>query len=348
MVQGRITIKDVAMKAGVSTATVSRVLNKSEKVHSRTRWRVERACAELGFSRDPIATALRTGRSNTVHLLIERFDGNFIPDILVGIEAKADAENYRVLVSKLDNAGRGIWEPGKQYIDGIIVISDAVHDLNLSEVAGQENLPLVCVYSYTQDIRYPCVLPDDYQGAYLAVQHLATRGCNDVGFISGPPDWPASEDRLRGYRQAVEDFGLREDPNLIEVGDWTVATGYEACLRLLERTSFDSIFAGNDSMAIGAIDALREHELRVPRDVAVIGFDNAALCRYVRPTLSSIAMPLKELGEVAMGTLLSLIDQRNNGQSSDTEHVLKLPCVLRKRDSTKVSEQLTIRDRKES
>lgn len=333
------------MKAGVSTATVSRVLNKSEKVHSRTRQRVERACAELGFSRDPIATALRTGRSKMVHLLIERFDGNFIPDILVGIEAKADAEEYRVLVSKLDNAGRDgrdIWEPGNHYVDGIIVVSDTVHGLNLREVAGQENLPLVCVYSYSQDSRYPCVLPDDYQGAYLAVQHLATKGCKTVGFISGPPDWPASQDRLRGYNQAVQDFGLREDLDLIEVGDWTVATGYEACLRLLERTSFDSIFAGNDSMAIGAIDALREHELEVPRDVAVIGFDNAALCRYVRPTLSSIAMPLRELGEVAMGTLLSLIDRRNNGQFSDTEHVIKLPCLLKERDSTKASEQLII------
>ena len=335
MTKRRVTIRDVAKKAGVSTATVSRVLNKSKKVHFRTRRLVENACEELGFYRDPIAAALRTGKSNTVHLLIERFDGSFIPDILVGIEGKADREGYRLLVSKLDTTQRGVWEPGNQYIDGIIVISDSVHNLNLGEVAGKDGLPLICVYSYSQDPRYPCVLPDDYHGAYLAVQHLAESGCEAVAFISGPSDWPASQDRLRGYKQAVKDFALRDDSNLVELGDWTMVSGYRACQRLLGKTTFDGLFAGNDPMASGAIDALREHRLDVPRDVAVVGFDDAAFCRYVRPTLSSIAMPLKEMGEVAMGTLISMI--RNDGRLDHNEHVIKLPCVLRRRDSTKVT-----------
>lgn len=334
MVQGRTTIKDVARRAGVSTATVSRVLNKSEKVQAKTRQRVVRACLELGYSRDPIATALRTGRSKTVYLLIERFDGAFIPDIMVGIEARADADGYRVLVSKLGNAERGVWESSKQYIDGIIVIPDAVYDLKLSNVAGSEDIPLVCVYSYSQDSRYPSVLPDDFQGAYLAVEHLAAKGCEAVGYIGGIPDWPASLDRLHGYKRAVEDFGLRDDADLIEVGDWTGASGYKACKRLLKKTKFDSIFAGNDPMAIGAMDALRENGLAVPEDVAVIGFDNSAFCRYVRPTLSSINMPLKELGETAMDALLSLIEKRNVGHSTIKEHVIKIPCTLIERTST--------------
>ena len=335
MMQERVTIKDVAQKAGVSTATVSRVLNKSEQVHPRTRKRVERVCIELGFFRDPIATALRTGRSNMVHLLIERFDGEFIPDIMVGIENKANSEDYRVLVSKIDNTGRGMWEPSRQYIDGIIVISDAVYDLKLSDVAGNEDIPLVCVYSYSQDARYPSVVPDDFQGAYLAVEHLAARGCKAVGYVGGIPHWPASMDRLSGYRQAVKDSKLRDDAQLIEVGDWTAVAGYKACKRLLERTEFDGLFAANDPMAIGAMDALREHGLEVPRDVALIGFDNTSLCRYVRPTLSSIAMPLRQLGERAMNTLLSLIDQRNGGQLLDTEHVITIPCQLIERDSSR-------------
>jgi DNA-binding LacI/PurR family transcriptional regulator len=334
MVQGRATIRDVACKAGVSTATVSRVLNKSEKVHARTRQRVERACLELGYSRDPIATALRTGRSNMVYLLIERFDGNFIPEIMVGIEARADGENYRIIVSKSDNVERSLWKPSEQYIDGIIVIPDAVHDLKLSDMAGNEDIPLVCVYSYSQDVRYPSILPDDFQGAYLAVEHLAAKGCEVIGYIGGIPDWPASLDRLYGYRQAVKDFGLRENPDLIEAGDWTAASGYRACMRLLEKTEFDSVFACNDPMAIGAMDALREQGLEVPGDVAVIGFDNAHLCRYVRPTLTSIDMPLKELGETAMDTLLSLIERRNAGQILNTEHVIKIPCILKERAST--------------
>ena len=335
MTKRRITIRDVAKRAGVSTATVSRVLNKSKKVHFRTRRLVEDACEELGFYRDPIAAALRTGKSNTVHLLIERFDGNFIPDILVGIEGKADREGYRLVVSKLDAAVSGIWEPSNQYIDGIIVISDSVHTLNLSEVAGRDNIPLICVYSYSQNPRYPSVLPDDYQGAYLAVQHLADSGCKAVGFISGPSDWPASQDRLRAYKQAVKDFALKDDPDLIEVGDWSTESGYRACQSLLRKAAFDGLFAGNDPMAMGAIYAFKEHGLEVPRDVAVVGFDDAVFCRYVRPTLSSIAMPLKELGEVAMDNLISMI--RNNGQLKHDEHMIKLPCVLRERDSTKVS-----------
>ena len=337
MLPGRITIKDVAQHAKVSVTTVSRVLNKSESVRTSTRQRVEQVLTDLGFSRDPIATALRTGRSNTVHLLIERFDGTFIPDILVGIEAQADAKGYGVLVSKLHPEAEAVRQPDKYYIDGIIIISDSVHDLCLDSKLGSDAVPLVCVYSYSQDIRYPCVLPDDFQGAYLAVEHLAAKGCKEVGYIGGIPHWPASIDRLRGYQQAVRDLNLREDPSLIEVGDWTAGSGYEGCRRMLQKTRFDGIFASNDPIAIGAMDALGEHRLRVPEDVAVIGFDNTSLGRYVRPTLSSIAMPLRELGEIAMDLVVSLIEANGTREPYDSAHIIKIPCSLRERASTKRS-----------
>lgn len=334
MARKRITIKDVAKRAGVSTSTVSRVLNNSENVHHHTRQLVKKAFKELGYLRDPMATALKTRKSNCIQVLIDLLHGGFIPDIMLGIEQRAKEKGYRLLISKLDEDKGSLQNLDKSYIDGVIVISHYVHEIDLNEeLIAEYNVPVVCVYSYTNHPSYPCVLPDDFQGAYLAVEHLAKMGYRRVAFINGIAHWPASRERLAGYRQAVVDYGLSDDPRLIQEGNWKREGGYQACMRLFKETNAEAIFAGNDTMAVGVMDALRDRGLRVPEDVALVGFDDKEFCDYVHPSLTSIAMPLQEMGEKALDIVISNMVKIENGCQPGSG-IIKLPCQLKQREST--------------
>jgi len=190
-------------------------------------------------------------------------------------------------------------------------------------------LPVVYLYQYTHDISAPCILPDDVGGARRATMHLIFGGRQRIAFINGPAKYEATHQRHQGYREALEAAGLVYDSTLVRVGKWHEQSGYEIARELMQLPQPpDALFCASDSIAVGALDALHQLGARVPDDVALVGFDNRHFSQYQRPPLTTIKLPLVEMGRLAGQLLLSAI---LDGKSDHSLH--RIPCELIQRQS---------------
>ncbi|MBA4608685.1 LacI family DNA-binding transcriptional regulator [Aeromicrobium sp. Marseille-Q0843] len=306
------TLEEVARLAGVGRGTASRVVNGSEHVSPHTRDAVERAVRELGYVPNQAARALRTRRTDTVALVIaedeERvFAEPFFAGLVRGISRAVDATSRRLVLSMvpdeshLDRLGQFLTP---QHVDGVMVVS--MHDaLSLPE---SPDLPIVHV-GRPRDARACYVDVDNLGGARQAVDHIIGRGRQRIACITGPQDLASGRDRLDGYREALAAAGLPFEERLVEPGDFSDASGVSGAAALLERCpDLDAIFAANDVMALGALRELSRHGLRVPEDVAVVGFDGSPAAAASTPVLTTVHQPLAELGTTAVEVLAHRID----------------------------------------
>ena len=324
-----ITIKDVAGLAGVSTATVSRVLNHKGPVHVETRRRVEEAVRQLRFLPNSAARILSTSKTNVVGLLLPDSYGEFYSDVIRGVDRQARSGGYQLLVASLHG------EPHEAEtalaamvgrIDGLIVMAQNIDVETIMENILRD-VPVVLLNHSDEDGRFDAFRIDNYGGAQRMVRHLCRRGHQRVAIIHGPPHDIDARERLAGYRAALAAEKLDEDGLVVE-GDFTEASGYEAALRLLELpVRPTAVFASNDSMAIGAMRAFLETGLKVPDDVAVAGFDDLPVARFVTPSLSSVHAPICDLGAEAMIALHDAI--RSCGGHVRRHRVLPTHLVIR-------------------
>ena len=192
--------------------------------------------------------------------------------------------------------------------------------------------PRVCVYGYATDPRHVSVVSDDQGGARQATAHLISSGCRTIGYVGGVREWIQSQQRFGGYRAALAARGIPFNENLVERGDWSRESGYEACRRLLARARPDGIFCANDKMAAGVIHCLSDRGLAIPADVALVGFDDRDLCQYVNPRLTSVALPLSEMGRRAFEVLLHNIGAAGAEEDLITG-TIQVPCKLVRRES---------------
>ncbi|MBI3155493.1 MAG: LacI family DNA-binding transcriptional regulator [Burkholderiales bacterium] len=307
---GAVTLEMVAAAAGVSPSTVSRILNGTAVVSADKRAAVDAAIARLGFSPNPIARGLAGGRTMSIGVVTQAIDSPFYGGALRGIEIALDAAGYSPLFVS------GHWharhEAGciqtlrSRHVDGIIVLTGRLSDAALAETARA--LPVVAT---GRRLERPGLFAFDFDnlgGALLATQHLIGLGHRDIAYISGDLRHPDAEQRLRGYRGALESAGLPVDPARVLQGDFTEASGLQAVERLIgDRTPFSAIFAANDQMAFGAALALHRHRLRVPDDVSLVGFDDLASAQYAIPPLTTVHHPIHELGLLAASAMLQLL-----------------------------------------
>lgn len=313
------TLSAVAEAAGVSISTASRVLANSDyPVANATRHKVLRAAEELGYQPNLVARSLRTDQTLTAGIIVENILSPFIPPIIRGIQDRLAPEGYVSIILNSD------WDPeveagaiqalGNRRIDGIILVESYLRATD--EVAGLTARPHVFVHRLFDSL-CPCsVVPDDVYGARLAVRHLAEQGQSRIAFVNGPPDWDASANRLAGYREELAAGGLPYDGSLVLAGDWSVQSGYEAAQALLAGPEPPAaILAANDLMALGAIYALQEAGLRVPGDVAIVGYDDREFAGLVRPGLTTVSMPCEEMGQAAAEMLLRLIGGEAAGEA---------------------------------
>jgi LacI family transcriptional regulator len=313
----RITIRDVAQAAGVSYQTVSRVINDRPDVAPETRARVQRAIAELGYAPNIIARSLIQGRSNTLGVVgygLELFGPT---RVLTGIERAATELGFSLLLSILDR-----FEPARmdaiindllsRQVDGVVwaVPGHASIVEWLVDRLGGLAVPTVFLNN-RQDPGQQVVCMDNRLGAKLATDHLLEQGYRRIGIIKGPRGWWEAREREAGWRTTVQAAGI-DSPGEFEVeGDWSAASGDAGFQSLVARSlDLDAVFACNDQMALGALRAARQLDLQVPRDLAVVGFDDIPEAAYFSPTLTTVRQDPREVGALAVQRMNQMIQAR--------------------------------------
>lgn len=320
----------MARAARVSVATVSRVLNDSGPVHHDTRRRVRDAAQSLRFTPHGAARSLITSRTNTLGVLLPDLYGEFFSEIIRGLERGAQTAGYHLLLSSVRNVRddiAGALRIMHGRVDGLIVMSP---DTNIASLlAPRDEVPSVFINSALISRNAALLTIDNHDGAFRMVEHLIRAGHDRVAMIHGPDHNHDAAERARGYRAALERHGVAPQATWEIAGDFREQSGFESALALLRSRSLPTaIFCANDVMAIGAMCALRSRGVRVPDDMAVVGFDDIPLARYVDPALTTVRVPICELGARAVELLL---DGLQNG-------------ALQGRPPELISTQLVIRE----
>lgn len=303
MAQRRASMADVAALAGVSGQTVSRVVNDSPKVHPATRRRVEEVMAQLGYRPHRAARALRTGRTDTIGVIVSTLATVGNSRMLQAIADAASLRGYALTIVTAtgpDAVARGFSRLHAQGVDGAIILNEATAQAR--SVEASEGLALVVVDS-PLDERYVVVQTDHAAGARAATSHLLGRGHATVWHLGGPEDSFAAAERERGWRETLVEAGVPVPP--VARGDWTAGSGYAASRELRDATA---IFAGNDQMALGLLRGLSGLGRRVPDDVAIVGFDDVEDSAEYRPPLTTVRQDFDALGEAAVSALVRAID----------------------------------------
>ncbi|TDY46581.1 LacI family transcriptional regulator [Alicyclobacillus sacchari] len=324
------TIRDVAKRAGVAVSTVSRVINQSGYVGGETQRKVLSAMRELNFQPNRIARGLVSRQTSTIGLLIPDVANPFFSELSRGVEDAAIARGYSVLLCNSD------WNPNREnmyinllngrWVDGIIVVGSRSDISVVQQVAAET--PLVMVDRRSSDFEF-AVWTDNRQGAMLAVRHLLEVGCERIVHIAGPMDSPSAQERRRGYEVAIQEAGM--EPMFLE-GDFRYASGFELVNALFQRGDVvDGIFAGNDLMAIGALQAAANLGIRVPDNLAVVGYDNIPSTHYVSPPLTTIDQPAYDMGYSAF----ELLYDRLSKDSPTENQQMKFEPKLVLRESTR-------------
>jgi DNA-binding LacI/PurR family transcriptional regulator len=312
----RNTLEGVAHLAGVSRATVSRVVNGSPKVSPEIRRDVEAAIERLGYVPNRAARSLVTRRSGSFGLVITEptgrlFSDPFFPRVLRGISAELTARDLQ-LVLLIPNSPADVRRTGDYlsagHVDGVVLVSLHGED-PLPERLSGAGIPMVLVGRPLRGISASYVDVDNRQGAKSAVEHLIATGRRAVATIAGPQDMPAGIDRLAGYREAISDAFRVSDTSLEATGDFTQESGTNAMARLLtKRPDLDAVFAASDLMAAGALSALTAAGRRVPEDVAIVGYDDSPLASSMHPQLSSVRQPIEEMGREVARLLVDAVE----------------------------------------
>lgn len=330
----RVTARDVAAVVGVTPATVSKALNDSPEVSAATRDRVLDAVRRLGYRPNSVARGLRARRTHTLGLVTDDLEGVFTTAMMRGVEEVASSKEFGVFLC--NSYGSTEKERDRletlldKQVDGVILLSGYRVRERSGPAIALPGTPAVFLFQYTNDAPVPSILPDDEMGARIATEHLLGLGRQRIGFINGPPHYEATHDRLAGYRSALANADVRFRPELVRVGGaWYQDEGFAQMTDLLEADeSLDAVVCASDHMAAGALDALHAHGRRVPDDVAVVGFDDRPFSRHLRPPLTSVALPLYDMGRLAGERLLEAI-----GGEPQEQEIVRMPCTLVVRES---------------
>ncbi len=329
------TIADVARHAGVSTATVSRVINSQSVVAPATRERVQAAVRELGYQPNALAASLVRRRSHTLGVVLPDISNPFFPEVVRGLEDAAHASGYNVILcnSDLDTAKEiEYFEVLRQKrVDGLIYHSGTITADHL-DAFRRLKLPVVLAATHDPRGELPCVLVDNRQAAAEAMEHLIGLGHGRIAVVTGS-DPVSGESRLQGYRDALTRHGLTLDDGLALQAQWTADEAYQVTRELLKRRPLPTaIAAASDLMALGVMGALRDGGIRVPEDVSVIGFDNIRLAGTIRPALTSMSQPMYDIGKEAALLLIRCLAEEE--PDSFRGRRLVLPHRLVVREST--------------
>ncbi len=314
----KVTIAEIAEKAGVSKMTVSRVLSGKGQVAPETRKKIVTIAASLNYQPNLVARSLASKYSMIIGVIIPGIEhlllDNYMAQILTGVTDVALQNNYRTLLCPVD-AGS---DDGSDYVniarsklvDGLILLKTKIRDPNI-DVLADSGFPFILINHkrYSKNVNF--VDSRNIQGARLAVRHLYEKGHRDIAFISGNTDETNGRDRLRGFRDAMKELQLEIHEDWILEGNFNKETARQISKQLFKgRHKPSAVFCADDYMAIGVMETVKACGLKIPEQAAIVGFDDIELASYVHPALTTIRQPIYELGKTAARTLLNIIQEK--------------------------------------
>jgi DNA-binding LacI/PurR family transcriptional regulator len=330
-----VDLKEVAQRAQVSIATVSRVINNSVNVNPETRLKVELAVKELKYKPNRVAKRLRnrSSSSNLLGVLIPDIQNPFYVEVLRGIEDVAYENKYASIMCNFaqDEKKQKLYLDilQSESIDGLIVAPISEHDQTVIDLV-RKGLPIVCVDRGLIGVDVDVVLVENRNGAYSAVDHLAKSGYKRIAYISGLPQIPSSRQREQGYLEALAANGLPIDRELIRHGDSSHRSGVKLCEELLNLpVPPDAVFTGNNLITLGALAIIHKRQLRIPEDIAIIGFDDMYWSTSLNPPLTAVRQPAYEIGKRAAEQLIFRINEPTRPTASmvmRTELMIRNSC----------------------
>jgi LacI family transcriptional regulator len=331
----KLTIKDIARMAEVSTATVSMILNsKDGNISTVTREKVLRIVKENNYIPNTMARSLVTRQTKTIGLVIPDIVNPFFPELARGAEDKASEAGYSIIYCNTDDdlekEEKYINMLAEKMVDGIVFTHSAKRTNGLSPI-DRGNIPVILIDRDLESSNVKGkVLVDNLEGAYKAVKHLIDKGYKKIAFITGALTSTTAKDRLAGYRKALEDSGIEYNNNYIRAGQYKSEWGLTAVKQLLdEGIDFDAVFCGNDLIAISVIKLLKSKGYNIPNDVGVVGFDDIYMASVVEPGLTTIKQPNYEMGYKAVELLIEVLEKSGEAAEQKTI-ILDTELIVRK------------------
>jgi len=332
------TMHDIAKKAGVSSATVSRVLNKKSStipISPKTRDKVLSIAKELGYLPNLMARSLRTKKTNTIGVVLWDLTDHYFSEILRGIEQVVDESGYNLLLTTPEaNKERELvcLEKLRSFrTDGILIVGGAMsYGKEQLKKLGIDTRTVVLIGTRAENEDVCSITVDNITGGYIGAEYLIKRGCRALVYIAGREKTIDMKDRLEGVRQAIKTYGFQDRSVILDQGPGE-EHGYEAAEKVLKDLELPaSIFGVNDFTALGIIRAAKDRHLRIPQDVAVLGFDDLPLASYTEPRLSTIHQPRVQMGRNGTKLLLELLTQKESGSPDECQsRVLDPKMVIR-------------------
>lgn len=303
------TMKDVARRAGVSTSTVSHVINNNRFVSEGVREKVERVIRELNYAPSALARSLKINQTHTIGMLLTASSNPFYAEVVRGVEDSCYERGYSLILCNTagdeQRMNRSLETLLQKRVDGLLIMCTESHLPSADILNRYPSIPTVMMDWAPFEGRGDIIQDNALLGGELATQHLIDSGYTQIACIAGPLDKTPARMRLEGYQNAMAKNGLDILPGYIVKGDFEFQGGYNAMIELLAlETPPQAVFTSNDAMAVGVYHALYQAGLQIPQDMAVMGYDDIELARYLSPPLSTIHQPKNELGELAIDTLI--------------------------------------------
>ena len=323
------TIKDVAELVGVHPSTVSRVINDDSRISEKTREKVFLIIKKLGYTPNAIARGLKTKRTYTLGMIIPDITNPFFAEIARGVEDAANKNDFNIILCNTDDRlkkERTYLEilRGKR-VDGLILGTAHIKDKSILELE-KNNFPYILVSRNIEGLDKNCVIVDDEAGGIMAAEYLIKLGHRRIAHITGPLKTRSALNRLKGYKLTLKKHEIEYEDELVGEGDFRIKGGYQVMKRFLKLNEPPTaIFAANDLLALGAMQAIQKKNFHIPEDFSVIGFNDIELASFVYPALTTIRQPMLEMGALAVKMLLRIIEE---GEFNQRKIVLKPKLIL--------------------
>jgi LacI family transcriptional regulator len=309
-------IKDVAKKAGVSVATVSRVLNHPETVSEKTSKKIHDIMEKMNYKPNAAARSLALNKSYTVALMVPNILNPLFPHVAKGVEEVVLSKGYNMILFNTENSAKKEAEFLEtlvdRRVDGVILANTKLDEKYLKKVI-KKKLPIVLLGSDFNSLDMNVVYTDYSMGAYMITKHLLEVGYQKIFFVSSPFSWKQSDMKREGYLRALKENGVMAEENWIFEGNNDIESGYKCVKKIIQEGNKlpDAIFFANDLMAYGAIEALKDSDIKIPEDIGIAGFDDIFTSSIIDPKLTTVSLPVMKMGSIGARLLIEMLEEKD-------------------------------------